>query len=61
MQKNVRNFFDLKVADIQIIYTAHSKIFMNTFNMKNVILLDVIIHTKSSVRKEIKSGGNSVL
>ena len=46
MQKNLRNFFDLKVADIQIIYTAHSKIFMNTFNMKNVILLDVIIHMK---------------
>lgn len=52
MQKKLKEFFDLKAKDMQIIYTSHSKIFINTFNMKNVILLDAIIHTKSSVRKK---------
>lgn len=52
MQKKLKKFFDLKASDMQIIYTSHSKIFINTFNMKNVILLDAIIHTKSSVRKK---------
>lgn len=52
MQKKLKEFFDLKASDMQIIYTSHSKIFINTFNMKNVILLDAIIHTKSSVRKK---------
>lgn len=52
MQKKLKEFFDLKAVDMQIIYTSHSKIFINTYNMKNVVLLDAIIHTKSSVRKK---------
>lgn len=52
MQKKLKDFFELKSNDMQIFYTSHSKIFINTFSMKNIVLLDAIVHKKTSVRKK---------
>ena len=51
MQKKLKDFFELKSQDMQIFYTSHSKIFINTFSMKNIVLLDAVIHKKPSKRK----------
>lgn len=52
MQKKLKDFFELKSNGMQILYTSHSKIFINTFSMKNIVLLDAVIHKKPSVRKK---------
>lgn len=52
MQKKLKDFFELKSSAMQIFFTSHSKIFINTFSMKNIVLLDAIIHKKPSERKK---------
>lgn len=43
LQNKLKKFFDEKSQMMQIIYTSHSKIFINTLNMKNIILLDACL------------------
>lgn len=54
MQKKLKDFFELKSSAMQIFFTSHSKIFINTFSMKNIVLLDAVIHKKPSERKKRK-------
>lgn len=52
LQKKLKSFFDEKSKNIQIFYTTHSKIFINSYNMKNVFLLDAKNYEQYSVRKQ---------
>lgn len=52
LQKKLKEFFDKKSNESQIIYTTHSKNFIDTFNMKNIILLDATLEKQHSVRKK---------
>jgi predicted ATP-dependent endonuclease of OLD family len=40
LQKKLRDFLNDKAVSIQIFYTTHSRVFINTYKMKNVFLLD---------------------
>jgi len=39
LQKKLKNFFDEKSAKMQIICTTHSKIFIDTYRLNNIVLL----------------------
>lgn len=51
LQKKLKRLFDERCAQMQIFYTTHSKLFINQYNMKNVLLLDSKIYEQFSVRK----------
>lgn len=51
LQKKLKNLFDERSAEMQIFYTTHSKLFINQYNMKNILLLDSKIYEQFSVRK----------
>lgn len=51
LQQKLKKLFDERCAKMQIFYTTHSKIFINQYNMKNVLLLDAKIYDQYSVRK----------
>lgn len=51
LQKKLYEYLLEKSQKTQIIYTTHSKIFIDTYNMKNVFLLDARLGEKYSVRK----------
>ena len=40
LQRKLKTFFDNKSKDLQIIYTTHSKVFIDTYRMQNTFLLD---------------------
>ena len=52
LQSKLKKFFDDKAEKMQIMYTSHSKIFINTLNMQNIILLDAEVHKQYSARKK---------
>ncbi len=52
LQKKLKTFFDEKSSKVQIFYTTHSNVFINTYNMKNVYLLDSRYYEQYSVRKQ---------
>lgn len=51
LQKKLKRLFDERCTQMQIFYTTHSKLFINQYNMKNVLLLDSKIYDQFSVRK----------
>lgn len=53
LQRKFKEFLENKSKSIQIIYTTHSKVFINTYRMKNVFLLDAEI-TKQYVKRKDK-------
>jgi predicted ATP-dependent endonuclease of OLD family len=40
LQKKLKGFFQTKSSSMQIIFTTHSRIFIDSYNMKNVFLLE---------------------
>ena len=52
LQKKLKHFFEENAQKMQIFYTSHSKVFINTYSMKNIILLDAEIHKQPSARKK---------
>ncbi len=51
LQRKLKRFFDEKSQTMQLIYTTHSKVFINPYNMKNVFLLSANQYTQYSKRK----------
>lgn len=52
LQKKLMNFLEDNSNSMQIIYTTHSKIFINAYSLKNVILLGSKIYEQYSARKK---------
>ena len=52
LQRKLKNFFDKNSTNMQIFFTTHSKVFINSYNMSNVFLLDATTEEQYSVRKE---------
>lgn len=52
LQRKLKKFFDEKSETMQLIYTTHSKVFINPYNMKNVFLLSANQHIQYSERKK---------
>ena len=52
LQKKLMSFFEISSSSMQIFYTTHSKIFINPYSMKNVILLGNNIYEQYSSRKK---------
>lgn len=52
LQNKLKHFFYNKADNAQFMYTTHSKVFIDTLYMKNVILLDAILHEQYSTRKK---------
>lgn len=52
LQKKLMSFFESSSSSMQIFYTTHSKIFINPYSMKNVILLGNSIYEQYSARKK---------
>lgn len=51
LQRKLKKFFDEKAETMQLIYTTHSKVFINPYNMKNVFLLSANQRLQYSARK----------
>lgn len=51
LQRKLKKFFDDKSQTMQLIYTTHSKAFINPYNMKNVFLLSANQYKQYSKRK----------
>lgn len=51
LQKKLKKFFEENSKGTQIFYTTHSKIFIDSYSLKNVHLLDVEIEKKQVIRK----------
>lgn len=51
LQRKLKKFFDEKSQTMQLIYTTHSKVFINPYNMKNVFLLSANQYKQYSKRK----------
>lgn len=51
LQRKLKNFFDENSSEMQLFYTTHSKIFINPYNMKNVILFEANRYEQYSTRK----------
>ena len=51
LQKKLKNFFDRNSQTVQIFYTTHSKIFIDSYLLRNVHLLEAEIYQKPVVRK----------
>lgn len=51
LQRKLKKFFDEKSQTMQLIYTTHSKVFINPYNMKNVFLLSANQYTQYSKRR----------
>ena len=54
LQKKLKKFFEENSRNVQIFYTTHSKIFIDSYSLKNVYLLESKIYKKQVVRKNIK-------
>lgn len=54
LQKKLKNLFDENSAEMQIFYTTHSKIFINPYSLKNLVLLDSKNYQQFSTRKHKK-------
>lgn len=52
LQRKLKNFFEENSQNIQIFYTTHSKIFIDSYLLRNVHLLDVKIDKQRVVRKK---------
>lgn len=52
LQRKLKNLFDEKSSKMQLIFTTHSKVFINEYNMTNVFLLDSLRRNQFSVRKK---------
>lgn len=52
LQRKLKNFFDEKSQTMQLFYTTHSKIFINSYHMVNVFLLDSTCEEQLVVRKQ---------
>lgn len=52
LQRKLMQFFELQSSSMQVLYTTHSKIFINSYSMKNVILLGSKIYEQYSARKK---------
>ncbi len=52
LQRKLIGFFEKNSKFMQIIYTTHSKIFINQYSMKNAILLGSNFYKQYSVRKK---------
>lgn len=51
LQRKLKEFLDEKASNMQIFLTTHSKIFIDTFGMKNTILLDAKLYDQYVTRK----------
>ncbi len=51
LQRKLLNFLQDKSSSLQILYTTHSKIFIDTYKMKNIILLDAEISSQYVKRR----------
>lgn len=51
LQRKLKRFFDVKSQTMQLIYTTHSKAFINPYNMRNVLLLSANQYKQYSKRK----------
>ncbi len=54
LQRKLKKLFDDRSDKMQIFYTTHSKVFINQYNMNNVLLLDAKIYEQHSARKNKK-------
>ena len=54
LQKKLKKFFEENSQSVQIFYTTHSKIFIDSYLLRNVHLLDVEIEKKPVARKNNK-------
>ena len=52
LQRKLMDFFLENSKNIQIFYTTHSKVFINQYSMKNIVLLGAEYFPKASVRKQ---------
>ncbi|MBN1039964.1 hypothetical protein DVW12_14755 [Clostridium botulinum] len=52
LQRKLKEFLDEKSELMQIFLTTHSKVFIDTFEMKNTVLLNAKYSVKPSVRKK---------
>lgn len=52
LQRKLKALFDVKSSSMQLIFTTHSKIFINEYNMRNVFLLDSKHYEQYSTRKK---------
>lgn len=52
LQKKLKGLFDSKSNTMQILFTTHSKVFINEYNMSNVFLLEAEYSKKYSQRKK---------
>lgn len=51
LQKKLKKFFEENSQSVQIFYTTHSKVFIDSYLLRNVHLLDVEIEKKPVARK----------
>ena len=51
LQRKLKEFLDEKALSMQIFLTTHSKIFIDTFGMKNTILLDAKLYDQYVTRR----------
>lgn len=52
LQLKLKELFDEKSSQMQILFTTHSKVFINEYNMRNVFLLDSNQHSQYSARQK---------
>lgn len=52
LQRKLKTFFDKMTDVMQIFYTTHSKVFINTYNAENIFLIKSICEKKSVKGKE---------
>lgn len=52
LQRKLKKFIDEKSITMQLLYTTHSRVFINEYSMKNVFLLDSRFHSQYSSRKD---------
>lgn len=52
LQRKLKTLFDEKSSSMQLLFTTHSKVFINEYSMRNVFLLDSRHYEQYSTRKK---------
>ena len=52
LQRKLKVFFDENCSEMQIFYTTHSNVFINSYNLSNVLLLESKSYEQYSTRKK---------